>query len=391
MTDMPDKPLVSSTFEDRMDVLTDELGLAIRWQRPCVVLVAYGSVYVRDDAVSTLENYLMDNGQKVVWISAGDSVVNSLELWNQILEETDNVVFFIDGFTDLAFQRRFVEILNQHAYLFTERNARVVFWLTNNEVSKIAHQAPGLWMRRHCLVELTASPKPEQILQTALESAWQGTGEYSEQYDDTEAKISLRETFLTGLPESNESTSIRANLMLTLGVLHWRKGDYDKAGETLQNALKYASTMQDLWFEAKCFNALALVKTSLGRNEEAIDCYKQAIKLAPEQIFVWNNLGNLCLKINRNHEALIAFQKSIEHNSADSIAWNGMGDVFSRSGYVDDGIAAYRKAIELSPSLPYPWNGRREFDRLAIGCDAIIHITAAREYITHAVPGNRVG
>lgn len=350
----------STSFDDRIEILTQEIGLAINWQQPAVIMVCYGSVYIRDDSVSMLENFLMDHDQKVVWIDAADSVVNSLVFWEKILDDAENVVFFLNGFADLAYQRGFIGILNHHAYLFAEKGARLVFWLTFKEASALAYHAPTLWSGRQCLLELAVSPKPEQILQTALESAWQGTGEYSDQFEDTEAKISLRESFLTELPKNNETTSIRANLLLTLGILQWRKGDYEKANEMLDDALKMAAKLQDNWFEAKCFNAVALVKSSLGKNEDAIDSYKQAIRLAPEQIFVWNNLGNLCLKIDRNHEAMIAFQKAIEHNPTDPIAWNGMGDVYSHSEYVDDAIAAYRKSIELAPLLPHPWNGLGE-------------------------------
>jgi len=360
MSEATSTPQATASFADRLDVLKQELELAICWQRPCVMLVTYDSVYARSDAISMLENFLIDLDQKIVRIDTGDPVVNSLGFWHKILDGAENVVFFLDGLTDLFYQHGFRDILSQHAYLFFEKNIRLVFWLTYREASAIACQAPDLWIRRQRLIELTASPKPEQILQKALESAWQGTGEYSDQFEDTEAKISLRESFLTGLPKNSESTSIRANLFLTLGVLHWRKGDYEKANEMLQNALMLAAKMQDNWFEAKCFNAVALVKSSLGKNEEAIDSYKQAIKLAPDQIFAWNNLGNLCLKIDRNHEAMIAFQKALEHNSVDPIAWNGMGDVYSRSEYVDDAIAAYRKSIDLAPLLPHPWNGLGE-------------------------------
>ena len=350
----------STSFDDRMEILTQELELAVRWQQPAVVLIAYGSIYVRDDSVSMLENFLMDLDQKIVWIDADDPVVNSLVFWEKILDGADNVVFFLDGFANLAYQRGFMDILNHHAFLFAERKARLVFWLTFREASAIAYQAPALWAGRQCLIELASSPKPEQILQSALESAWQGTGEYSDQFEDTEAKISMRESFLTELPKNNETTSIRANLLLTLGILQWRKGDYEKANEMLESALNIAAKLQDNYFEAKCFNAVALVKSSLGKNEDAIDSYKQAIRLAPDQIFAWNNLGNLCLKIDRSHEAMIAFQKAIEHNPTDPIAWNGMGDVYSHSEYVDDAIAAYRKSIELAPLLPHPWNGLGE-------------------------------
>ena len=351
-------PLTSSA--DQMEIAKQDLELAIRWQRPYVLMITYGSEYVRADAVGMLENHLLDWDQKIVWIHAGDSVVSSLNFWHTILQDADQVVFFLDGFDELSYQPGFMAILQHHTNIFIENNVRLVFWMKYKEASTLAYQAPALWTIRQHLIELAASPKPEQILQSALESAWQGTGEYSDQFEDTEAKISLRESFLTDLPKSNESTSIRANLLLALGILHWRRGDYEKSNEMLQSAIKFAGQMQDNWFEAECFNALALMKSSFGKNEDAIDAYKQAIQLAPEQIFAWNNLGNLCLRINRTHEAMIAFQKALKHNKSDAIAWNGLGDVYSHSDYVDDAISAYRKSIELAPNLPHPWLGLGE-------------------------------
>ena len=360
MSETSTSPQAPGSFHERMDVLTQELELSLRWNRPCLFWVAYSSEYVRADSASQLENSLLDREYKVVWIHASDASVNSLAFWQNSLTEAGKVVFFIDGLNDLPAQRGFQSILQQHAYLFTERRAHLVLWLTHNEAAALAYLAPALWTGRQRLIELTAAPKPEQILQSALESAWQGTGETNDHFEDTEAKISLRESFLTDLPKNNESTAMRANLLLTLGVLHWRRSDYERASEMLQNALHIAAKLQDSWFEAECFNALALVKASLGKHEEAIDAYKQAIQLAPGQIFAWNNLGNLCLKIDRPHEAMIAFQKAIEHNATDPVAWNGMGDVYSRSEYTDDAIAAYRKSIELAPGLPHPWNGLGE-------------------------------
>jgi len=350
----------SVEFENSMEVLARELELAIHWQRPIVQLVAYSSVYIRDDSMSVLENFLIDLDQKIVRISVEDPVVDSLDFWQKILDDTENMVFFIDGIGELSKQRKFISVLNHHAYMFVEKQTRLVFWMTLKEASTLAYQAPAFWTKRHQLIELSSSPKPEQVLQDALESAWQGTGEYNDQYEDTEAKILLRETLLTDIPINKETSSIRANLMLTLGVLNWRKGDYEKAVEMLQNALNISSRMRDNWFEAKCFNAIALVEASLGQNEKAIDSYKQAIRLAPDQIFAWNNLGNLCLQIDRNHEAMIAFQKTLETNPFDPIAWNGMGNVYANSGYIDDAITAFDKSIELAPSLPHPWNGLGE-------------------------------
>ena len=353
-----DTPQEIVSFDERVEILAKELELAVKWQRPCVLFVVYSSEFVRADVEAALENILIDLGQKTVHLKIKNRETNDIIPFLKEFKEPAKAVFLIDGLRwGNGEDTSVYSTLNLQKEFFVERQIRAVFWLTQNEIVNLAHCAPDFWAYRHLVIEFVESPKAEQVLQQALESAWQGTGEYEDQYQDTDAKISLRESLLTELPEGEEASSTRANLLLTLGVLNWRKGDFEKADEQLRGALKIAAKIEDNWFEAECYNAIALVKTSTERIDEAIDAYKQAIHLAPDQIFAWNNLGNLCAKINRNDEAMIAFRKAVECNPQDPIAWNGLGVLHFKIGYVDDAIAAYRKAIQYMPTFAQPWNG----------------------------------
>jgi tetratricopeptide (TPR) repeat protein len=346
------------SFDERIEILAKELELAVKWQRPCVLFVVYSSEYVRADVEASLENTLIDLGQKTVHLRIKNRETDDIIPFLKEFKDPAKAVFLIDGLRwGNGEETSVYSTLNLQKEFFVERQIRAIFWLTQNEIVNLAHCAPDFWAYRHLVIEFVESPKAEQVLQQALESAWQGTGEYADQFEDTDAKISLRESLLTDLPEGEEASSTRANLLLTLGVLNWRKGDYEKADEQLRQALKIAAKIQDNWFEAECYNAVALVKTSTERIDEAIDAYKQAIHLAPDQIFAWNNLGNLCAKINRNDEAMIAFRKAVECNPKDPIAWNGLANLHYKIGYVDDAIAAYRKAAQYMPTFAQPWNG----------------------------------
>ena len=346
------------SFDERIESLAKELEPAVKWQRPCVLFVVYTSEYVRADVEAVLENTLIDLGQKTVHLKIKNRETNDILPFLKEFKDPAKAVFLIDGLRwGNGEEPGVYSTLNLQKEFFVERQIRAVFWLTQNEIVSLAHCAPDFWAYRHLVIEFGESPKAEQLLQQSLESAWQGTGEYADQFEDTDAKISLRESLLTDLPEGEEASSTRANLLLTLGVLNWRKGDFEKADEQLRQALKIAAKIQDNWFEAECYNAIALVKTSTERIDEAIDAYKQAIHLAPDQIFAWNNLGNLCAKINRNDEAMIAFRKAVECNPKDPIAWNGLANLHFKIGYVDDAIAAYRKAVQFMPTFAQPWNG----------------------------------
>lgn len=362
-------------FEDRIDILFRELELAIKWQRPSILFAIYGSERILTDAQLALEGKLIDLGQKAFRFQIKDQ--ESADVASRFAEIGDQqqMVFFISGLRCGGGPQGLAaySALNQSREYFIENQIRIVFWLTEEEAIDLAYHAPDYWAYRHRVIEFVESPESEEVLTHALESAWQGSGETRDSLEEIDAKISLHESLLTDLPEGDGSTAMNANLYLTLGVLHWRRGDYEKATKFLQTALQAAITMEDKWFEAECLNAIALVYSDLGRVDDAIEAYQQAILLAPDQIFPWNNLGNLYIKLGRNEEALSAFHKAIEHNPADAVSWNGLGNAYFKLGRVEEAGATYRKAIELAPNFVQPWNG------LGNACDRLGQLDKAGE------------
>ena len=355
--DFPQHPEIGA-FEERIATLATELDLAIKWDRSSALLAIYNSEYVRAEAETAVENFLIEQGQKVIHIQMDNIVDLDIVSFLQQHPTPTNCVFFVNQIKKPISEKTNIFIrIGNHKDILINKKIRIIFWLTQNLATQMLSVAPDFWEFRQHSIEFIDSPRPEVILQNAIESVWQGIGEYSDQIEDTEEKICMRENFLDKLPQDTEATSTRANLLLTLGILHWRKGNYEKANECLNNSIKEAVKLEDSWFEAECFNALALVYFSQGKNDKAIEAYKQAIAIAPGQIFVWNNLGNLCMKIMRNDEAMLAFQKALQHNEKDPVAWNGLGNVYYTIGYIDDAISAYRKAIEFAPTLAQPWSG----------------------------------
>jgi len=346
-------------FEDRIDILFRELELAVNWGRPSILLAVYGSDYIRSDAVHALKNRLSSIGQDTVHLNIRSAEHFDIPAHFAAPELWEKSIYFVSGLGSVSSNSRAnaYTSLSRGREFFIDNKIRIVIWLTEDEAINLAHCAPDYWAYRHRVIEFTESPKPEQILSRALEFAWQGIGEYTDSLEDTDAQIILREAMLADLPDQDEVTAIRANLLLTLGILHWRKGEFEKADKFLQTAFQAAAKMEDNWFKAECSNAIALVKSDLGMAEEAIDAYKYAIRLAPDQIFPWNNLGNLYIKLDRFNDAFSAFEKAIEHNPCDSVSWNGLGNLYQKLKREDDAIAAYHKAIEYSSDFASPWNG----------------------------------
>jgi hypothetical protein len=200
-------------FEDRIDILYRELELATKWQRPSVLWAIYSSEYVRSDADTALENRLHNLGQSAYHIKIKNQEGADISLQISKLVNLDNVVIFVEGLRWGAAQGdSYAYIaLNNRLEFFVDHQVRVVFWLTEKEAIDLAHFAPEYWALRHRVIEFVDSPKPDQIAPHILESAWQGTGEFTNSTDDLDAKIALRTALLTDLPQGTESTAARAN------------------------------------------------------------------------------------------------------------------------------------------------------------------------------------
>jgi tetratricopeptide (TPR) repeat protein len=337
-------PRLVDSFDDRIDILFRELELAIKWQRPSLLFAVYDSDSARIEAENLLRTRLTCLGQRVIPLRVNDQTNSNIA---QAIAATcgyDKSIFFVSGL-DMGGKKcepNSYTTLNIHREFFVENQILIIFWLTENEAINLAHDAPDFWVFRHRVIEFIDIPIPEKVTSVPGKPVAQPIG------NPQNAALS------TGHVKSEDSASTNANILLKLGVLNWRRGNLEKAASLMEAALGASSILNDKWFEAKCFNAIALVKTDQGKLEEAIKAYQQAMCLAPDQIFSWNNMGNLYNKLNRSNEAIDAFQRAIGHNPKDAVSWNGLGNVLSILGQTNKAIFAYQRAIMCAPTFVNP-------------------------------------
>lgn len=173
--------------------------------------------------------------------------------------------------------------------------------------------------------------------------------------DTTQTASSSPDPVQTDLPALEGSTAAGVNLLLTLGIMHWRKGDHDKANEALRSALEIAVKIQDKRLDAVCFNAIALVKTDLGMFDEAVEAYEQAVELAPDKIFIWGHLGNLYTELGRYEEAIEALLKILDYHPEEAVHWNTLAHAYTSMGQMDMAITACQRAIDLNDTYVEAW------------------------------------
>jgi tetratricopeptide (TPR) repeat protein len=349
----------SGSFDDRIDILFRELELAIRWKRPSILLAICKSENTHHEVESILKKRLLALGQDVHSFRIDEVEQADVPQYLTNLPHLEQKVVFMEGFSQGGSKKNkhAFKALNSGRDYFINRQVRVVFWLSAEEANELAHHAPEFWGYRHRVVEFMENMDANRSPLRSLGSIWQGIGEFTDAHEDIDNKIALRDSMLAELPTKSESTSSRANLLISLGVLHFRKGDVHKAISYSQTAIKLASKIEDKWFEAMCKNTLALIQANTGQVSEAIDTLKQATDLAPDQIFPWNNMGNLLNELDRLDEAMEAFHAAMQFNPVDPFCLNGLGNTYFKLGRTDDAYKNYQQAIQVAPSFAHAWNG----------------------------------
>ena len=85
----------------------------------------------------------------------------------------------------------------------------------------------------------------------------------------------------------------------------------------------------------------------LGRHEEAVEAYREAIGLFPEFADPQTYLGYSLSDLGRHEEAVEAHREAIRLDPEDAFAHDGLGDSLSDLGRYEEAVEAYREGIRL--------------------------------------------
>jgi tetratricopeptide (TPR) repeat protein len=84
----------------------------------------------------------------------------------------------------------------------------------------------------------------------------------------------------------------------------------------------------------------------LGKLEEALDCYLKAVAISPNDAVLYTNLGVIYDKMGKRTESQEAFQKAAAINPGGSAqSYFNLGATLANGGRTDEAIEAFRKAI----------------------------------------------
>ncbi len=93
-----------------------------------------------------------------------------------------------------------------------------------------------------------------------------------------------------------------------------------------------------------------------GRNDDAINAYKQAIAAKPDNASYYNNLGNVLGRSGKIDEARAAYTKSAELDPANAaLAWRNFGISLYTAGRMPEAIEPLQKSTSIDPKSAQTW------------------------------------
>jgi tetratricopeptide (TPR) repeat protein len=84
-----------------------------------------------------------------------------------------------------------------------------------------------------------------------------------------------------------------------------------------------------------------------GREDEAIELFRQMTKERPDIAIGYTNLGLLQLKKNQLDQAQASLEKAISLDPADAVAYNHLGVTLRNKGQFKQAKAAYKQALSI--------------------------------------------
>jgi predicted TPR repeat methyltransferase len=106
---------------------------------------------------------------------------------------------------------------------------------------------------------------------------------------------------------------------------------------------------------ADVLSHMGVLQHQRGNQERALGLLRHALEIVPDAPGVWNNLGNVLLRLNESEDAEHAFRRSIELTDSPEAQAN-LSRVLRRRGQWGESEAACRRAIEINPDFGDAWH-----------------------------------
>jgi tetratricopeptide (TPR) repeat protein len=150
------------------------------------------------------------------------------------------------------------------------------------------------------------------------------------------------------LEASKRAVNLRpsAESYFNIGLANFYLKQYKDAVDGYRQAIKL-----DPFNSADTYYALALVYRDWGKPDDEIQAYKQAIRLRPDYTAAYERLGTRYLRSKKFAEAVEVFKQLAAMKPGDAVAPNNMGEAYLELKLLNEAQESFRQAIRLKPDF----------------------------------------
>ena len=135
-------------------------------------------------------------------------------------------------------------------------------------------------------------------------------------------------------------------LLVELGWLYYRTGNYQKANQVLTRAIAVNKLNP-----AAHFN-LGLVYRETGLLEKAVQELQRTLELDPDSKYAYYELGMIYFSQEKWDQAAAQFRYAAEKDPAGADNYYWLGQAYERMGKNEEARAAYLRVLEMIPDHP---------------------------------------
>ena len=139
-----------------------------------------------------------------------------------------------------------------------------------------------------------------------------------------------------------EPLPIEANEFVAKGISSAYLGRHQEAIDCYDEALRIDPK------EAGAFSEKGAALQALGRHQEAINCYDEALRIDPNSANAWRQKGAVLNQLEKHQEALTCFDKVLMIEPKDAISWFSKGVVLGKLCRYQEALKCAEKAIEYA-------------------------------------------
>ena len=333
------------SLDTKLGNITEELGLAFRWNRPSLVFAIYSTNAIRKLAQKKLAAELVNGGFDQVMYQVKYDVSNEFPGLIDHLSGSNSVLSIdpADGNTTADQVNKLIEVLDINKGLLINNAIKMVIWLTQEESTLFAHLAPDMWASRHRVIELEEDPADAapQIINPVMQAAATPVQEFAAHNDfenEQEGYLNLADHINAIDPEVES--------FIGQAVVAWQNNDSDGIASALNNACKISQASASKATKLVCLKAKKFFAHHRGAYAEEVDIDTKIAGLEQGG----NQPQTVIVNSNTSASPIADLENAVSSQPNNGAAVETLAKAYELNGETEKAISMYRRLVKLAGS-----------------------------------------